>query len=220
MKTAIHDDGPQTPLVSTPRSGWPAMLSACGFIAFYLLTDVLTSSFATTGLPLPNDPSSQVRDWFADNQAAAVLMGASQAVSVLFLAGFVVALAIPRARPWGLVATGLMIASSGCAWALAAVAPSASLDTVEVLRRGNFITGGTAHVLALSGFVFIASRDGAFGRAKRVLSVVALVISALSVSSLLVFQGAAFILLGRVLCMAWTLSVGISLVRQRRSTTP
>jgi hypothetical protein len=138
----------------------------------------------------------------------------------MFLAGVAIALRVPRARPWGLAAAALMIVSSICAWTLAAVAPDASLGTVDLLRTTNFIAGGTAHVVAIGVFVFIGSRTGGFGRGLRALAVVALVISVLSLSSLLVFQGAVFILLGRLLCMVWTIGAGVSRARRSRRGTP
>ena len=220
MKANMTARTSNNPPITRRGSGLAALLAACGFVTFYLVTDLATSTFAATSLPLPNDPVGQARDWFAGNQLAAVLMGASQAVSVLFLAGFAIALGVSRARTWGLVAAALMIVSSICAWTLAAVAPTASLDTIDLLRTANFIAGGTAHVVALGVFVFVASRAGVFGRALRLLAVIALVISVLSLSSLLIFQGAAFILVGRLLCMVWAVSAGVSVLRLRRRRTP
>lgn len=209
-----------TTKVRAPRgvvgSGPPALLASVGFVACYLLTDIAVSGLAASSLPLPDAAAGQVRDWFATNQSAAVAMGVAQAVSVLFLAAFAVVIRISRARPIGLAAVGLMLLSSTCTWILAGVADGASLGTVDLLRTTNFITGGTAHVLALGCFVFVASRAGGFGKAVRVLAVVALTVSVLSLSSLVVSQGAAFILLGRLLCMIWTISAGISLILQRR----
>jgi hypothetical protein len=198
------------------RAGVPALIAACGFVLAYFATEFVTSSAAASALPLPDSSSAAARDWFAANQLAAVLMGACQAVSVAFLAWFTVAVGARRARPWGLAAVGLMLLASVCAWVLAAVASSASLGTVELLRDANFIAGGTAHVVALGLFAFLTSREGGFGRPVRVLSLVALVACLLSLFSLAVFQGAAFILLGRLLCMAWAISAGVSLTRRTR----
>jgi hypothetical protein len=184
-----------------------------------VITDLVTRLFAASALPLPNDPASHVRDWFADNQLAAIVMSASQAVSVLFLAAFVLLLRVPRARPFGLFAVGLMLVSSACAWTLAAVAPEASLDTVDLLRTSNFVTGGTAHVLTLGLFAFVASRTRGFGRPVRILATVALVVCVLSLSSLLVFEGAAFILLGRLLCMVWAICAAVSVILRRHRTS-
>jgi hypothetical protein len=52
-----------------------------------------------------------------------------------------------------------------------------------------------------------------FGKPVRVLAYVAVVPAVLSLSSLFFFQGAAFILLGRLLCMIWTVSAAVSVTR-------
>ncbi|NJP93108.1 hypothetical protein HCN51_27285 [Nonomuraea sp. FMUSA5-5] len=206
---------PSGETVHRARTGVPALIAACGFVAVYLVTDFVTSAVATSAMPLPNSTSAAAQDWFAGNRLAAVLMGACQAVSVLFLAWFAGVAGRRRSRPWGLVAVGLMLLASICAWVLAAVAPTASPGTVEVLRDANFIAGGTAHVVALGVFAFLTSREREFGRPVRILSTVALVVSVLSLSSLFVFEGAALILLGRLLCMVWAISAGVSLSRHR-----
>jgi hypothetical protein len=216
--TRVSDDATATHSRTAPsRSGRAALVAALGFVAFYLITDFVGPSLASSSLPLPNDPVSEARDWFADNQLAAVMMAASQAVSVLFLAWFTIAIDVPRARPWGFAAVALMLLSSVCSWVLAGVAAGASLGAVDALRTASFIAGGTAHVLALGVFVFVAAKADGFGRAVRVLSVVSLVVCVLSLSSLLVFQGSAFILLGRLLCMIWAVSAGVSLARRGRT---
>ncbi len=210
---------------SRRRGAGVLIAAAVGFVLLYLATDFVTPNFASSTLPLPNDPVADVRDWYADNQLAAVLMGVTQFLSVSSLAAFVTRLpgvvrtvaqqvAAERARIWGLAAVALMMLSSALAWLLAAMAPSASLDTVSVLRTSNFIAGGTAHVLALGVFVLLAARMPGFGKPVRVLAYVAAVVSALSLSSLFFFQGAAFILLGRLLCMVWTVSAAVSITRR------
>lgn len=210
--SAVHDHADRTAV----RHRWTLLIAALGFLGFYLLTDFVAPMLASSPLPLPNDPTSQTRAWYADNGLAATVMAASQFMSVCFLGLFAVRLpgSSGRVRTWGLAAMALMVASSALACALAAVAGAASLDTVSVLRTASFFTGGAAHVLALGGFVFAASRVGGFGRALRVLAVSGLVMSVLSLSSLLFFQGTAFILLGRLLSMAWTVSAAISLHRR------
>ena len=210
---------------SRRRGAGVLIAAAVGFVLLYLATDFVTPNFASSTLPLPNDPVADVRDWYADNQLAAVLMGVTQFLSVSSLAVFVTRLpgvvrtvaqqvAAERARIWGLAAVALMMLSSALAWLLAAMAPSASLDTVSVLRTSNFIAGGTAHVLALGVFVLLAARMPGFGKPVRVLAYVAAVVSVLSLSSLFFFQGAAFILLGRLLCMIWTVSAAVSITRR------
>ncbi len=206
------------------RRGYGLIAAAAVFVLLYLATDFVTPSLASSSLPLPNDPVGEARAWFADNQLAAVMMGVTQLLSVLGLAAFATGLpgvagtraqteVAERARPWGLLAVALMMLSSVLAWLLAALAPSASVDTVSMLRTANFIAGGTAHVLALGIFVWLASRMPGFGKPVRVLAWVAVVPAVLSLTSLLFFQGAAFILVGRLLCMIWTVSAAVSVTR-------
>lgn len=211
--------------VRTPTR-WPLIISAVGFVLLYLSTDLVLANLASTTLPLPNAPVADVRDWYAQNQLAAVMIGICQLLSVASLAVFVrllarragatawQAAAASRASLWGLVAVALMVASSALGWVLAVLAPGGSLDAVSVLRTANFITGGTAHVIALGVFVLLASRMRGFGRPVVVLGYVAAVPAFLSVASLLWFQGAAFILLGRLLCMVWTISAAVSITRK------
>jgi hypothetical protein len=215
-----------TPGVIRSR-GLTLVVAALGFVGFYLSTEVALGSLASTSLPLPTDPVAHARDWFASNQQAAVVMGLLQVLSVACLATFVWALhdsmsttaqrtATARARPWGWLAVGLMVASSALAWLMAALAPTSSLDTVAVLRTANFIAGGTGHVLALGVFAVLAGRVPGMTRPLRVLGYVAAVPAVLSLLSLVVWQAAAFILLGRLVCMVWTISAAISLTRQGR----
>jgi hypothetical protein len=96
---------------------------------------------------------------------------------------------------------------------LTAFAAGASLDTVAALRTASFIAGGTAHVIALGVFVLLASRIPGFGKLVRVFAIVAAVPAIASLVSLAWFQGAALILLGRLLCIAWIISATRRLVR-------
>lgn len=198
------------------RAGVPALAASLGFVIAYFATELVVSGFATSGLPLPTDPSEAARHWFANNQLAAVLMGVCQAVSVLFLDWFVIVTGTRSSRVWGFAGVALMLLASVCAWLLAMLAPTASLGTVEVLRDANFLTGGTAHVLVLGLFAFLTSREGGFGKGVRVLSAVAVVVCVLSLTSLLVWQAAALILLGRLLCMVWTITAAASMIRRQR----
>lgn len=211
---------------ASPTAGWPLILAAVGFMLLYFATDFVAPNLASSPLPRPNAPLNETRVWFADNQLAAVLIGVSQMLSVACLGAFVALLGrtaatarqaavAARAKPWGFAAVALMTLASVFAWLLAALAPSASLDAVSVLRTANFIAGGTAHVVALGVFVALASRVPGFGTPVRVLGYVAAVPAVLSVVSLVWFQAAAFIFLGRLLCMVWMISAAVSAARRR-----
>jgi len=187
------------------------LLSALGFVLYYVAVSFVTPAFASSSLPLPDDPTSEARAWFVENPLATVLIGVCQLASVACLAGFVRILG--NAKRWGYAAVGFMVLSCAASWLLAAVAPDASLDTVSALRTFSFITGGTAHVVALGVYVWLASRTVGFGRGVRGLAWVAVVPSVASLVSLVVYEGAALILLGRLLCMIWTVSAAVSVSR-------
>lgn len=224
----------QTALLSSTEASarprrWPLLVAAVGFIAFYFATDFVVPNLAVSALPLPTDPAQLARAWFDENPLAAVLIGVGQFVSVCFLGWFVILVtatgvradsASRPARNWGLAAMALMMVSSILAWVLAGTAATASLDTVSALRTANFIAGGTAHVVALGVFVWLTSRGGQFGKPLRVFARVAVVITLLSLTSLVWFYGSAFILVGRLLCMLWTLSAAISLTRRSAKALP
>ncbi|MEU8801617.1 hypothetical protein [Spirillospora sp. NPDC048819] len=212
---------------SRPQGGgaaWRLLAGSIAFLVFYLSVSFVTPSLASDALPLPNDPAAETRAWYAGNAAAAVATGVCQLLSVAFLAlfvqGLVRAAAGPereriagRARAWGYGAVALMAASSVLSWTLAAVASSASVDTVSVLRTANFIAGGTAHVVALGVFVLLASRMPGFGKGVRGFAWVVAVPAVASLISIVVFEGAALILLGRLLGMIWTISAAVSVTR-------
>ena len=204
--------------------GGGLIAAADGFLVFYLATAFLPN-LASSPLPLPDDPTEQARAWYAENGLAAALTGVAQFLSVVCLGVFVVGLvAVSRtagqrsaaraARPWGLAAVALMVLSSVLGWVLTAVAADASLGTVSALRTANFITGGTAHVVALGIFVLLASRIPGFGKGVRVFAYVAAVPALVSLVSLVWFNGSVFILLGRLLCMIWIVVAAVSVSRR------
>lgn len=157
------------PAAGRTHGGRTLIAAALGFVALYLGNDFVAPNLASSALPLPDAPVEEVRAWFAENRLAAATTGVLQVLSVACLAAFVARLrgiataagqaaAAGRATRWGLTAVALMMLSSVFAWLLALLAPSASLDTVSVLRSANFIAGEPAHVLALGAFVVLGSR--------------------------------------------------------------
>ncbi len=228
----MNDSRDQTAYVEEPVSpgaargrATPLVLGALGFVLFYLATDLATQGLANAPLPLPNAPAGEAYTWFVENRAAGFVLGLLQLLSVSALAVFVIRLrtavrspaqvsAADRARPFGLAAVALMAVSTLLSWVIAAFAPSMSADTVAAIRTAGFIAGGTAHVVALGLFVFLASRIPGLSRSVRVFGVVAVVPAVLSLVSLVVFQGAALILLGRLLCMIWIISATVSVTRR------
>jgi hypothetical protein len=203
------------------------LIAALAFTLLYLSVDLVGAPLASTELPLPNDPVADTRAWFDANALAATVMALLHALSVTALLVFTATLhgsatteaqrtAVDRARPWAWLAVGLIYLASVCNLVLAAVASDASLDAVSVLRSANFIAGGTAHVLALGLFVWFAAQAPWFGRSHRILAWVVLISGVLSISSIVVFQGGVFVLLGRLLGMIWTIAAATALIRGRR----
>jgi hypothetical protein len=198
---------------------------AAGFLALYLGSAFVVPNLASAAMPLPNAPAGQMRTWITHSTSAAVLLGACQLLSASCFGVFAVMLrrtastaaqvAVARkATPWGLAAVAGMALSSVLSWVLVAAAPSASTGTVAALRTASFIAGGTAHVVALGVFVLLAARIPGFGKAVRVFAVIAAIPAITSLVSLVWFQGAVFILLGRLLCMAWVICAAISTTRR------
>jgi hypothetical protein len=230
MTTQISTSAMVTAPGRSRGAALPLLAGAVGFVLFYVSNDFVVPNLASSALPLPDAPAADARAWFADNQLAAIVSGLVHAVSVTCLAVFVAALrrsgsaerraALGRAVPWGFGAVGLMYLATVLACVLAAVAPSTSDVTAGALRTANFIAGGTAHVLALGVFVLFASRAPGTSRRLRILARVAAVPAVLALSSLVVWQGAAFILLGRLLCMIWVVSAAVSLTRSGTRTVP
>jgi hypothetical protein len=221
-----HDITPGDVTYRPTAAAWSPLVAALGFLVFYLAVSPVAGSLASGALPLPDAPGAEVRDWYSDNQLAAVTGGVLQLLSVACLAGFAIlfrwraavaghAAAASRASRWGMAAVALMALSSLLTWVLAALAPEASTSTVSGLRTAGFVAGGTAHVVALGLFVLLSSRIPGTTRPIRVLAYVAVVPAVLSLSSLVVFEGAAFILLGRLLCMVWVVSAAVSALRHR-----
>jgi hypothetical protein len=207
---------------ATPKlRRWGLVAFAAGFLLLYLTADFVVANLASSAPPLPNASADVTQRWFADNPSAAVMIGVCQLLSVACLGGFAVSLrqsaatagqvhAARKATPWGLLAVACMAMSSLLGWLLTALATDLSLNTVATLRTASFIAGGTAHVVALGIFVLLASRIPGFSKPVRVFAIVAAVPAIASLVSLAWFQGAALILLGRLLCMAWTISAAVS----------
>lgn len=220
MTTHSNHRTPRTPRGTAPR----VLAGAIGFLLLYLLVSFIPPALASDSLPLPSDPAEETQAYFAGNAADVVATAVLQALSVSFLAIFVHALgraavtpeqraAAAKARPWGYGAVVAMLVSSTLSLVLAATASSVSVDTVSVLRTANFIAGGTAHVVALGIFVLLASRTPGFGKGVRRFAWVVAVPAVASLISLVVFEGAALILLGRLLAMIWAITAAVSITR-------
>lgn len=218
--SAIHDN------VAGRRSARrPAVLALVGAIVFvgcYLLVDVVKGAVETSSQPLPNDPDNDIYRYLVDNSAAVAMTAGMQLLSMVGLLLFIIngrgGLALPddsrvnRGHAAGLLAVVAMTVSVALSMVLAATASTMSVGTAVTLNTASFIAGGVTHVVCLGIFALLTSRAHT-SRPVRIVGVVAAVPALLSLISLVWFYGSAFILLGRLLCMAWSITTAVSLVR-------
>lgn len=206
------------------------LVGAIVFLGAYLAVDVASAALADGTLPLPGAPAAEVAAYLTANTQASLATGLLQALSVaglaLVVAGPAAAVAsAPRAGgedhgrrtavTVGVVAVVCMLVSAALSVASAIVTPSAGVSTLSAFRDVGFLLGGVGHVVALGVFVWLASRARGWTRPVRVLGAVAAVPAVLSVLSLVAFPANALLPLGRLLCMVWTVSAGVSLARER-----
>lgn len=190
------------------------------FLVAYLLVSPVAGGLADRGLPLPDDPVGDVVGYYVANPVAAVATAALQAISVCGLLAFARALRLGgRTVAIAGVAFGAMLVSSAVAVLLALVAGDVAGSTVGMLREVNFYAGGVVHVVALGTFVLAATQElhgaGVVRRAMRIFGWVAGVIAVVSILSLFLYYANVFLPLGRVLCMVWSVTIGIVWWRRR-----
>lgn len=202
------------------------LLGAIAFPAFYLAMDLVGELVSAPPLPMPNAPAAKVHAYMVNNGSAVVLTGLVHLVSVTGLLAFVrsarrlldSSVDTPLAR-WagraGRLAVLMLAVSIALGFILAAAASSLTADTVNVLRTASFLAGGVLHVMSLGVYVRLTSL-ALPGRGIRVFGLIAAVPALLSVTSLAFFYANALILLGRILCMLWIVTAGITLFRATR----
>jgi hypothetical protein len=204
------------------------VLAPVGFLGAYLAVGPVSGAFADRELPLPGSPASEVAAFYAANPVAVGMTAALQVVSVACFAVFVAGLA-PALRavgatwlpPVGYLSTAAMVVSSALSGTLAVLALSASDTTVTVLRQASFYAGGVANVVLLGLFVFgsalVLGREQLFGKPTRWFGFMAGTLAMLSVSSLAFYYANAFLPVGRVLSMGWTVVAGVVVYRRVRA---
>lgn len=208
----------------------PAITALAGAIAFvgaFVAINVVQST-ASTPLPMPNAPDAEVYRYLTDNTVTVGLNAAVLLLSACALAVYVRSTrrAVPLSHDprslWGhragMIAVVAMAVAGGLGFVLALAAGQLSVDTAVALRQANFIAGGVAHVAFLGGYVGLTSRAYP-SRGIRVFGIVAMVPALLSLTSLVVFAGSVFILIGRLLCMAWIITAAVAVVRARPRVT-
>lgn len=195
------------------------------FLLAYLTVDVAHSLLATTERPLPDAPVPAVVDYFAGERSAVLATGLCQLVSVAGLAMFCwglgrVAGPDRRRSLVAAAAVGSMVISALLIIVLAGVGSSASTDTVLLLRDLSFYTGGVVHVVTLGLLVGTVVWSGSSRplttRPVRWLGTFAASLALLSVLSVGIYYAAAFLPLGRVVSMIWSVSAAVSIARRRR----
>ncbi|MCR6484965.1 hypothetical protein M8542_19225 [Amycolatopsis sp. OK19-0408] len=192
----------------------PAIAGSAVFLLAYLAVS-FTGPLADRSLPLPDAPAADVAAYYGANPLAAVVVAGLQAVSVLGFAVFARAFERRSVRAVAGVSVLAMLVSCALSVVLAAVAGSASLDTVQALRLGSFYAGGVGNVVTLGVFVLLAAKGGA---PARWFGYVAGALATLSVLSLAFYYASALLPVGRVLSMVWTVVVAVLLTRQRAVT--
>ncbi len=203
------------------------VLAPAGFLAAYLAVGPVSGALADRELPLPGTSPAVVAEYFAANPAAVGATAALQVVSVLCFAVFVAGIA-PALRAagatWvpvaGYLSVAAMVVSSALAVTLAVLVPSLDEGMVEVLRQGSFYAGGLANVVLLGVFVIgsahVLGQASLFGAPTRWFGMVAGGLAVLALLSLGIYYANAFLPVGRVLSMVWTIVAGIVVYRRVR----
>lgn len=216
------------------RVGPTALVGAVVFLLGYLAVSPVSGLLSTGEAPLPDASDTEIAAFVIANPAASWATAILQTVSVVGLAVFgyvviaagraAVSRAVGVAAVFVIVSVAAMVISSGVGAVTAVVAHDVSAGTVGVLRLVSFYAGGVANVASLGVVVIVLARLlgslDRIGRASRVFGYIAGGLAVLSVLSLVFWYANAFLPVGRVLSMVWTVVVSIVLVRDRRGVRP
>jgi hypothetical protein len=224
---AIRDAGPanRNSRIVTP------LLGALTFLLLYLAVSPVTARLQSGPMPLPGVPDDQVYAYLTTSIGASIATGILQGLSIL---GLAVVIASPITRviridnpmpsprrallvAIGVVAVAAMSVTVGLSLAMGAMAPTASPNTLITMRETAFIAGGVVHVLALGLFVGLLSRLPGWTRPVAIFGLIAAIPAVFSIASTVWFYASILLPVGRLLCMAWLVAAGISLVRGRTS---
>jgi hypothetical protein len=191
------------------------------FLVGYLLVGPVAGALADRDLPLPDAAAGEVAGYYAAHRAAALVGAALQLASVAGLLLFAHAIGVGgRAAAASRVAVATMVLASLLTGALTVMAGDAADQSVALVREAGFYAGGVAHVVTLGLFSLLAAsalhQRGLLGGGVRTFGYVAGALAVLSVLSVAIYFANALLPLGRVLCMVWTVTVGVSLWRSRR----
>lgn len=210
----------------------PLWLGATIFLLAYVAVSPVQGALSDRAAPLPDDPAAELAAYAGANPGAILAGAALQVLSVLGFMLFVqTVLPVLRAtspttarrlQVVGLLSVAAMLLSSTLAAVTAAIAAPDAAETVATLRAAGFYAGGVANVALLGAFVFGAARLLArvedIGGVTKWFGYVAGTLAMLSVLSLAIYYANAFLPIGRVLSMVWTVLAAVVIVR--RTTSP
>jgi hypothetical protein len=211
--------------VTTSRAGHKAWVGATVFTAGFVGNGVLGGMITDRPLPMPDAAPAEVLTYFAAEPTASAVSGAMILVSALGLAMFVRAVGAiappdPRRTVAGVVAVASWAVAGLLSLLLAVLGPIGADVAVLVVRSLNFYTGGVIHVVALGAYVATLAllRPGSrlWGRGVRGFAWVAASCAILSIASIALYPASILLPVGRLLCMVWTITAGIRLVRAPR----
>jgi hypothetical protein len=214
--TAATRRGPGTPLAG-------ALVFLIPFLAVTFVGAVLQAG----PMPLPNAPVGEQVRFLAANTASSTATGVLQALSAAGLAAVVGSVTGARSGGatgrWlpltiGMAAAGALLVSAALSIVLGVIAPTATADVVAAVRTTSFLTGGVVHVAVLGLFVAAVARRPGWTRPVAVFGLVAAAPAMLSPVSTVWFPASVLLPIGRLLCMAWAVAAGVSLLRGRTRT--
>ncbi len=203
------------------------LIGALIFLLLYLAVSPVAGAFSIGDLPLPGSPPATVHDYLAVNTVPSLLTGLLQALSGIGLA--VVVGSLPRAvdtdaaplrtgvlgRLAGWIAVAAILLSAALSVVLGLISPTATTDTVALIRNFSFYSGGVTHVVALGVFVLAILAFHRSGKALRVLAAIAGGLAVASVLSTVIFYASLFLPVGRLACMVVLVVAGIIVARGR-----
>lgn len=213
-----------TTTATTRRGSGTPLVGALVFLISFLAVTVVGAVLQTGAMPLPNAPVDQQVSFLVANTTASTVTGVLQALSALGLA-VVVAGPVTRigsggatrrlAIAIGVGAVAALLVSAALSVVLGVIAPTAATDVVATVRSVSFLTGGVVHVVVLGLFVAVAARRPGWTRPVAWLGVGAASVAVLSLVSTVWFPASVLLPIGRLLCMAWVVTAGVSLLRGR-----
>jgi hypothetical protein len=208
-----------TPVASTTtgrRRPVAPLVGALVFLLAFLAVTAAGAALQNGPMPLPDAPVAEQVRFLAANTASSLATGALQGLSAL---GLAVVVTVARGRGLAVAIGGAavvaLLVSALLTIVLGVIAPTAAPDVVGALRTAAFLTGGVVHVVLLGLFVAVAARRRGWSRPVTVLGAVAAVVAVLSLASTVWFPASVLLPVGRLLCMAWAVTAGVSLLRGR-----